>query len=122
MVSRFRPRLSRSGARGPLYLRSDLNSSITAKHPGTRANRASPRCKGTSTNGIAVSTSIIPIRSAWTVISPIRSEFVNNGKTPRDPGKSRVAALQGHFDEWYRGFDLDYPDQERVDRYISDPI
>jgi len=45
-------------------------------------------------------------------------EFINNGKTPADPGKSRVASLQGHFDEWYRGFDMDYLDQKRVDRYL----
>ena len=47
-------------------------------------------------------------------------EFINNGKTPSDPGKSRVPALQGHFDEWYRSFDLDYSDQKRADRYISE--
>jgi hypothetical protein len=28
--------------------------------------------------------------------------------------------LKGHFDEWYRGFDLDYPDQQRADRYIAE--
>src|SRR5438034_309891 len=47
-------------------------------------------------------------------------EFINNGKTPSDPGKSRVAALQGHFDEWYRGFDLDFSDQKRADRFIAE--
>ena len=47
-------------------------------------------------------------------------EFINNGKTPDEPGKSRVAALQGHFDPWYRGFDLDYPDQKRADRFLSE--
>ena len=47
-------------------------------------------------------------------------EFINNGKTPNDPGRSRVAALQGHFDEWFRGFDLDYPDQKRADRFIAE--
>ena len=47
-------------------------------------------------------------------------EFINNGKTPDDPGKSRVPALQDHFDEWYRSFDLDYPDQKRADRFISE--
>ena len=47
-------------------------------------------------------------------------EFINNGKTAADPCKSRVAALQGHFDEWYRGFDLDYPDQKRADRFIAE--
>jgi YVTN family beta-propeller protein len=47
-------------------------------------------------------------------------EFINNGKTPADPGKSRVAALQDHFDPWYRGFDLDYSDQKRVDRFLAE--
>jgi len=46
-------------------------------------------------------------------------EFINNGTTPNDPGKSRVSALQGHFDEWYRGFDLDFSDQKRADRFSS---
>src|SRR5205807_145993 len=47
-------------------------------------------------------------------------EFINNGATPNDPGKSRVSALQGHFDEWYRGFDLDFSDQKRADRFIAE--
>jgi hypothetical protein len=28
--------------------------------------------------------------------------------------------LQGHFDEWYRSFDLDYPDQKRADRFLAE--
>jgi hypothetical protein len=44
-------------------------------------------------------------------------EWISNGKTPKDPGKARVKALRDHFDPWYRGFDLDYPDQKRVDRF-----
>jgi YVTN family beta-propeller protein len=47
-------------------------------------------------------------------------EFVNNGKTLKDPGSSRVTALRAHFDEWYRGFDLDYPDAKRADRFIAE--
>jgi hypothetical protein len=47
-------------------------------------------------------------------------EFINNGKTANEPGVSRVATLQGHFDEWYRGFDLDYSDQKRADRFIAE--
>jgi DNA-binding PucR family transcriptional regulator len=30
-----------------------------------------------------------------------------------------VATLEGHFDPLYRSFDLDYPDQKRVDRFAS---
>lgn len=46
-------------------------------------------------------------------------EFVANGKTAKDPAVSRVATLQGHFDEWYHGWDLDYPDAKRADRFIE---
>jgi sugar lactone lactonase YvrE len=47
-------------------------------------------------------------------------EWISNGKTVKDPGKARVKALEDHFDPWYRGFDLDYPDQKRVDRFIEE--
>ncbi|MBI4661067.1 MAG: beta-propeller fold lactonase family protein [Verrucomicrobia bacterium] len=47
-------------------------------------------------------------------------EFINNGPTPDQPGTSRVAALEGHFDPWYRGFDMDYPDSKRADRFIAE--
>jgi DNA-binding beta-propeller fold protein YncE len=47
-------------------------------------------------------------------------EFVSNGKTTNDPGTSRVAALQGHFDPWFHGFDMDYSDQRRADRFIAE--
>ncbi len=47
-------------------------------------------------------------------------EFISNGKTPNDPGKTRVKALEGHFDPWFRGFDMDYPDVKRAERFISE--
>jgi DNA-binding beta-propeller fold protein YncE len=47
-------------------------------------------------------------------------EFIQNGKTPNDPGHTRVATLQGHFDPGYRGFDTGYPDVKRAERFISD--
>lgn len=47
-------------------------------------------------------------------------EFIRNGKTTNDPGVARVAALKGNFDPWYRGFDMDYPDALRAERYISE--
>ena len=47
-------------------------------------------------------------------------EFIQNGKTPEDPGFTRVATLQGHFDPWYRGFDTDYSDVKRAERFIWD--
>ncbi|MFL5240662.1 MAG: bifunctional YncE family protein/alkaline phosphatase family protein [Gemmataceae bacterium] len=47
-------------------------------------------------------------------------EWIQNGKTPADPGKARVKALEGHFDSAYRGFDLAYPDQKRADRFVEE--
>jgi YVTN family beta-propeller protein len=47
-------------------------------------------------------------------------EFVRNGKSTNDPGTARVAALKGHFDPWFRSFDMDYPDVLRAQRYISE--
>jgi hypothetical protein len=47
-------------------------------------------------------------------------EFIRNGKTPKDPGKATVKALEGHFDPWFRSYDLDYTDQKRADRFIAE--
>jgi len=47
-------------------------------------------------------------------------EFVGNGKTPADPGKSKVKSLAGHYDPYYRSFDLTYPDRKRAERFISE--
>lgn len=47
-------------------------------------------------------------------------EFVQNGKTPEDPATTRVAALKGNFDPGFRGFDMDYPDVKRAERFISE--
>lgn len=47
-------------------------------------------------------------------------EFIANGKKETDPGKTKVKALEGHFDPWYRSFDMDYMDVRRADRFISE--
>jgi len=47
-------------------------------------------------------------------------EFVANGKTPEDPCVPRVKALRGHIDEMYRGFDLEYRDAKRADRFLEE--
>jgi phospholipase C len=47
-------------------------------------------------------------------------EFVANGRTNDDPMIPRVKALRGHIDEHYRGFDLNYLDAKRADRFLSE--
>jgi DNA-binding beta-propeller fold protein YncE len=47
-------------------------------------------------------------------------EWIENGKTLKDPGKATVKALEGHFDPWFRGYDLDYPDVKRAERFIEE--
>jgi sugar lactone lactonase YvrE len=47
-------------------------------------------------------------------------EWIQNGKTPDDPGRARVKALEGHFDPHFRGFDLDYSEQKRANRFIEE--
>jgi hypothetical protein len=47
-------------------------------------------------------------------------EWVDNGKTPDDPRRARVKALEGHFDPGFHSYDLDYPDQKRADRFIAE--
>jgi hypothetical protein len=47
-------------------------------------------------------------------------EFVANGATPDQPGTARVAALEGHFDPYFRSYDLDYPDVERAQRFLAE--
>ncbi len=47
-------------------------------------------------------------------------EWVSNGRTANDPAKARVAALEGHIDPAFRGFDMAYPDVKRAERFISE--
>ncbi len=47
-------------------------------------------------------------------------EWVENGKTPDAPRRASVKALEGHFDPGFHSYDLDYPDQKRADRFISE--
>ena len=47
-------------------------------------------------------------------------EFVQNAKTPDQPATTKCKALEGHFDPWFRSFDMDYPDALRADRFISE--
>ena len=47
-------------------------------------------------------------------------EWVQNGKKPGDPAKALAKALEGHIDPLFRGYDLNYPDQKRADRFIAE--
>jgi DNA-binding beta-propeller fold protein YncE len=47
-------------------------------------------------------------------------EWVANGKTPKHPATARVKALEGHFDPWFRSFDMDYPDVKRAERFVEE--
>ena len=47
-------------------------------------------------------------------------EFVSFGASTNVPGKARLPALRGHIDEWYRGWDLAYPDVKRTAHFIAE--
>ena len=47
-------------------------------------------------------------------------EFINNARTPDEPGTTKVAALRDHFDPWFFSFDMDYSDLKRAERFISE--
>jgi hypothetical protein len=47
-------------------------------------------------------------------------EFVANPTRIDAPVTARVKTLQGHIDPAYRGFDLEYPDAKRADRFIAE--
>ncbi len=46
-------------------------------------------------------------------------EFVVNGPSPGTPATTKIASLEGHFDPQFRGYDLDYPDVKRAERFIE---
>ncbi len=47
-------------------------------------------------------------------------EWADNGKKPGDPAVAKVKALEGHIDPGFHGWDLDYPDAKRADRFIEE--
>ncbi|MBY0232744.1 MAG: beta-propeller fold lactonase family protein, partial [Gemmataceae bacterium] len=51
-------------------------------------------------------------------------EWIANGAKRKEGGyedsKARVKALEGHFDPRFRGYDLDYPDVKRAERFIEE--
>ena len=50
-------------------------------------------------------------------------EWIENGKKKPDgtydSGRATVKALEGHFDPYFRGYDLDYLDVKRTERFLS---
>ncbi|HEV3418261.1 MAG TPA: bifunctional YncE family protein/alkaline phosphatase family protein [Pirellulales bacterium] len=47
-------------------------------------------------------------------------EFVDNGPKPGDPAHTEMKTLEGHFDPQFHGWDLDYPDAKRTDRFLEE--
>lgn len=46
-------------------------------------------------------------------------EFITNGPTIDSPSYTKIEALKGHFDPQFRGYDLNYPDVKRAERFIT---
>ena len=46
-------------------------------------------------------------------------EFIINGPTVDSPSYTKIEALQGHFDPQFRGYDLNYTDVKRAERFIT---
>ena len=47
-------------------------------------------------------------------------EWIDGGIKPGEPAKARSDGLVGKFDPEFHGYDLNYPDQKRADRFISE--
>jgi YVTN family beta-propeller protein len=47
-------------------------------------------------------------------------EFVQNATSTNKPSTTHLKSLQGHFDPWFIGFDLNYSDDIRAERFISE--
>lgn len=47
-------------------------------------------------------------------------EFINQGETAEHPANARLESLQGHFDPWFRPYDLAYRDVDRTARFLEE--
>ena len=47
-------------------------------------------------------------------------EWTHEGKKAGDPAKAAVKALEGHIDPMFHGWDLNYPDVKRAERFIAE--
>jgi YVTN family beta-propeller protein len=50
----------------------------------------------------------------------VYGEFVDIFSRSNAPTRGRLKGLQGHIDEWYRPWDLAYPDVKRAQRFLAD--
>jgi DNA-binding beta-propeller fold protein YncE len=50
----------------------------------------------------------------------VYGEFVDIFARSNAPTRARVKALEGHIDEWYRPWDLAYPDVKRAERFLAE--
>ncbi len=46
-------------------------------------------------------------------------EWISNPPNWFTPARPRSKALDGHYDPWFTGFDMDYSDQRRADRFLE---
>jgi hypothetical protein len=47
-------------------------------------------------------------------------EFIQNAPKTNQPARAKVKSLEGHFDPWFRGFDMAYSDINRAERFIAE--
>jgi YVTN family beta-propeller protein len=47
-------------------------------------------------------------------------EFIEHKEDSTEPGRAKVAGLEGHFDPMYRGYDLGYSDLDRAQEFIRE--
>jgi DNA-binding beta-propeller fold protein YncE len=47
-------------------------------------------------------------------------EFIQNAPKVGDPGTAKVKTLEGHFDPFYRSYELTYSDVKRAERFIEE--
>jgi DNA-binding beta-propeller fold protein YncE len=47
-------------------------------------------------------------------------EFIENPAKHGEPSHASLKTLEGHFDPYYWGWDLDYPDAKRIDRFLEE--
>ena len=120
-VSRRRPRVDDGRLRHRLR-REDLAArAIAAARQDVRLSR--PKARTTASPGRPAATSGTGANEAKVSATAATASGSTNGKKPDGTfadGKATVKALEGHFDPKFRGYDLDYPDVKRAERFIAE--